>query len=238
MYSAVFSSTAGLRCIGFISFTWYLSTGFSKNHNIPNQNKHKWAKKEEMKKTTATHKVEDVRAPSDGRGRRRRRRGGVVMTVEVEELAEEEVELVLGGEDGVAEQDDLADEAHDGVGAAGGGVEDEVGDGEGAVGLQHRPDEADQVAHAVDEAGVLELRRHCRREVRGEGAGRLAPPALLLARRARAAGFIAGGRVRGGDGGHAAILVGRGRDCRRGCMQMRITRVILFLGTPLLKTPC
>lgn len=117
MYSAVFSSTAGLRCIGFISFTSYLSTGFSKNH-IPIRTITKWAKRKE-KKMTATHKVEDGRAPSEGRGRRRRRRGKVVITVEVEELAVEEVALVLGGEDGGLEPGDLTHETHDGVGAAG-----------------------------------------------------------------------------------------------------------------------
>lgn len=68
---------------------------------------------------TATHKVEDGRAPSEGRGRRLRRRGIVVITVEVEELAVEEVALVLGGEDGGLEPGDLTHETHDGVGAAG-----------------------------------------------------------------------------------------------------------------------
>lgn len=45
----------------------------------------------------------------------------------------EEVALVLGEEDGVTEASYLAIESHDGVGAAGGGVEDEVGDGEATV---------------------------------------------------------------------------------------------------------
>lgn len=103
---------------------------------------------------------------------------------------------------------------------------DEVGDQDTAVSLRHRPDEADQFAHAVEAADFLELRRHRRREVRGEGAGRLAPPALVPAWGTRGGavaefvgevgdgGFIAGGiggvGVGGGDGGHAAILGGGG----------------------------
>lgn len=81
----------------------------------------------------------------------------------------------------------------------------------------------------MEAADFLELSLQRYREVRGEGAGRLAPPALVPARRARGGasaefagklvasvvgvgGFIAGGiggdGVGGGDGGHAAILVG------------------------------